>query len=542
MRGLFARAGVDYDQWKAISRTLVRSDFRPPLDHAAALSLQRWGGVLMMVLVYGLLGLSVALIIVVNRDVLLTGVVMLAYGAMVVTTALLSQHASSLIATTDYAILGPLPVSSRTFFAVRLTNILFHTTLLTTLMGYPPVLAQLFVRGGSVSRGLASALALYAFTTATTFFVVSAYAALLRVFGAARLERVLGYAQTALGLLSYGGVVVVMQIVRQTSFTALTMPRGLWLYFFPPAWYASYLEIAAGQADASVWVRAVLSVVFLGAMAWLLGSRLSAGYAERVAQLAVASAASPMPASGAHRGGVAGLFTRGEARAVALLVRAQFRHDLKVRLGILSIVPMTLLYMYIGARESTADPFVEGPAPGVDLVAMIVLIFPSVLLQQLSWSDAYRAAWIYYVTPADRPGLIVAVKNVIVAFFIAPFALFLAVVYAWTFGHAGHALVHVAFLALIAHLVLQGGMLAVPRLPFATTQRRATGNVLFFAAMMASFVAANAMLFALQRWVYGDWIRVVVALAVLSAAVPLGNLPLRARADALLRHLPADGG
>ena len=39
---LFALAGVDYVQWKAVSRTLLRGDFRPPtLQNSGAYSTSR---------------------------------------------------------------------------------------------------------------------------------------------------------------------------------------------------------------------------------------------------------------------------------------------------------------------------------------------------------------------------------------------------------------------------------------------------------------------------------------------------------------------
>src|SRR4029078_662297 len=143
-------------------------------------------------------------------------------------------------------------------------------------------------------------------------------------------------------------------------------------------------------------------------------------------------------------------------RAVAWLVRAQFRYDMRVRLGVLSIVPLTLLYMYIGARDgATADPFVRGPSNQFDLMSCAVLLFPSILVQQLAGSDGYRAAWIYFATPADRAALVVATKNVVAAFFLVPYAVFLVGVLSWRFGHLGHAFVHAGFLSLLGLLVLQ---------------------------------------------------------------------------------------
>ena len=71
MRALFSRAGVDYDQWKAVSRTLLKSDFRPPGTHSTkTYSLRTASGLLGMALVYGLFGAGAALITVLNSDVL----------------------------------------------------------------------------------------------------------------------------------------------------------------------------------------------------------------------------------------------------------------------------------------------------------------------------------------------------------------------------------------------------------------------------------------------------------------------------------------
>ena len=51
----------------------------------------------------------------------------------------------------------------------------------------------------------------------------------------------------------------------------------------------------------------------------------------------------PAPARARPPGAL--LFTRDEARAVALLVRSQFRNDIKFRMGVLTILPLTLVYL-----------------------------------------------------------------------------------------------------------------------------------------------------------------------------------------------------
>jgi hypothetical protein len=529
VRALFARAGVDYDQWKAVTRTLLRSDFRPPgTQSTKSYSLQTLSGLLLMAFVYGLFGAGAALVTFVNPDVLHTGTLTLIYLAMLLTTALLTQHGATIVSTTDYAILAPRPVSSPTFFAVRLTNVLFHATVLTTLMGWPAMLAQTFAHGVNISRGLAAAAALYGFAMASTAVVVASYSTVLRFVGPVRVQRLLGYLQITMGMLAYFAVIFMMQVIRESSLASATMPRGMWLLFVPPAWFASYLEIASGIGTPDVWLRAALSIGFLVAVfAWLRGP-LAADYGDRLGQLAaVTSAPSTMPST--RR---ALLFTRDEARAVALLVRAQFRYDMRVRLGILSIIPLTLLYMYIGARDGgTVDPFVRAPSSRqFDLMSYAVLLFPSILVQQLAGSHAYRAAWIYFATPADRAALVVATKNVVVMFFLVPYGIFLVAALSWRFGHLGHALMHTGFLAMLGLLVLQSAVLVSPRLPFATAPPKATGSAVMIIWMMVAMVGSMIALVIIQRWVYRSWPRVAMVAALLFIAIVVLNWLLRSRA------------
>jgi hypothetical protein len=526
VRALFARAGVDFDQWKAISRTLIRADFRPPGQGHDTYSLRSVGGLLLMTLVYGLFGLSAAVVTALNADVLLTGILTLSYLGALLVTALLAQHSAAIVSTTDYAVLAPLPVSSRTFLAVRLTNIVFHTGLLTTLMAYPPIAAFTFAHGVSVRRGLAAAAAIYTFAFALTFALVAVYGALLRLLGAARLQKALGYAQTLVGVVAYGGVVLVLQFIGRQAFGDASMPREPWLLLVPPAWFASYLEIAMGIADWNTWARAALSLAFLGlTAAWLRGP-LGAEYAERIGRLAAVTQTQAM--SKPARAAV--LFTHGEARAVALLVRAHFRHDLRVRLGVLALVPVTLLYMFLGARDGWGgDPFTAEGARGGDLIALAVLFFPTIVVQQFSASEAYRAAWIYFATPASRAALIVSLKNVIVAFFLLPYVAFLAAAFTWRFGHVGHALAHAAFLGLIGHLALQTGALVEPRLPFALPPKKAANSAAMFGWMLIVMLVGNVLIFGLVSVVYRDWRRVAAFTVALVAVTWLMNMAIRAR-------------
>jgi hypothetical protein len=505
VNAIFRLAGVDYVQWAAVTRSLLRTDFRLPLASQSS-SLGRAAGWLTLALVLGLFGLGAALVIVANRDVLFTGTVTLAYLSVMLVTTLLSQHGSTLLSTADYVILGPRPVSSRTFLAIRVTNVLFHAWLITALSAYPAVVAYAISHGGGVALGALAAAAIFSWSTAVALVLVTSYSALLRAVGGARLERAVGYLQIVAGVLTYGGLMLMNRLFGRSPAANITIPDEPWLLVVPPAWYVSYLEIGTGALNSTTWIRAALSFALLGALVFALRGKLGIDYAARLAELA---AAGGVPATAPTR---TPLFADGAARAVAILVLAHFRHDLRVRMGVLAVVPLMLFYLFIGSHERS-----------LELVSLAVLLFPALLSQHLASTDAYRASWIYAVSPIEQAKLVIALKNVAVAYFLGPFLLFVLGVLAWQLGDVRHAVVHTLVLGLISHIALQGSIGIAPRLPFSLPPDKTRGSAALILWLVVIILGGQGLLIVLNRWVYGSAFRTGVLIIALAAVTWLLN-------------------
>lgn len=530
MTRLFALAGVDYRQWKAVSRTLLRGDFRAPTAHekGQSYSLRSIKSLLTMALVFGMFGLGAMVLILLNPDVLLTGIIVLSYFAFALGTTLLTQHGATMLAPADHVILGVRPVTSRTFFAIRLTNVLFHAFLTVTLMAYPPVLAFTFAHGLNVARGVAAAVAIYAWAAAVTFAVVAGYAALLGIVGAARLQRLIAYLQLAVGVAVYGGYFVAMEMFGRSVLARAAMPRHWWLVLVPPAWFTSYIEMAAHGVSTDLVVRALLSVVLLAGLAALLRGRLAHDYVARLSEPSAAPRTEGAVVPTRHWA-----FLRHEARAVALLTRSHFRHDLRVRMGLFGVVPLLLIYVMRGMSGDTADPFLGAARDStLDMVALTALMFPAIVLRHLESSDAFRAAWIYDVTPVDRGGLVIALKNIATVGFLLPFAAILAVMFTWRFGHPGHAAVHALLLAAVGHAALQLSVMVKPRLPFARAPTNSDGGSILV-WMIGVMVGGQLLLAGIQHFVYPSYARLALVVAALAAVTAVLELAVRRRARTL---------
>ena len=370
--------------------------------------------------------------------------------------------------------------------------------------------------------------------------MVAAYASLLDRIGAARIKRVLSYVQFVFSFLVYGGYFVLMRLVSTSVMASFTLSKTVWLLLLPPTWFASYLEIAAGRTSPLEWVPATASIAALVLLAGALGGRLSLDYAERLG--AIASA--PRQASArAVRTRRAWWFTAGEARAVSLLIRSQFANDMKFRMGVLAILPLTVIYLVMGITDqgTVGDPFVQGrTAQALRMVTIAMLMFPTMLKMNLSRSDAFRASWIFFSCPVDRTAMVRAAKNVLVVGFLIPYILAVAVVLAFLSANLWHLAIHLLVVGLLSHLVLQVVILIDPELPFSKPLQKGRSSTRVFILIVVVSMG-SVLLPLLSPFVYRSlWTTAALLGALIGASLMIERFT-RLRIEAQAARLEFEG-
>src|SRR5690606_28375489 len=138
--------------------------------------------------------------------------------------------------------------------------------------------------------------------------------------------------------------------------------------------------------------------------------------------------------------------------AVSMLARAQFRVDQKFRLGVLGILPLTVIYLLAGFADTRGATVLEREPV---LVYYAVLFFPAMLRQFLVHSEAWRASWIFYAAPMAFEELVVGLKNTVVARFLLPYLVVVLLLLQWFVPRPWLELVvHGIVLGLLSHAVL----------------------------------------------------------------------------------------
>ena len=514
------KLGADYTQWRVLTRVMLKTDFRS----ASALQMgssaagsgawTQWVGLLM----YGMLGLWSLAVALVLPDLFLSAVWSLSMAGLLVAMVILLEFQAVVTSPADYDILAHQPISSRTYFLVKLTNVLLYAGIIGTLAAGPTWI--LFtVRYGPITA-LVFPVTVAGVVVWTALALVSVYAGLVRAVRPARFDRILSFIQVFLATLVMGAPLLISPLENQLEAMEITASPAL--FALPAAWFASALPLVNGQWSVTGVLAVLTAAGSTVCLFQIVGRRLSLSYAERMGALLTASASdrsrvSPMR-SARRRFPV-------EVRAVATLLRGHFRHDRNFRMAVLSILPMTLFYVYLSLREgSLPDPFVN---PGFEAsrlwtIHFVVIGGPQMLLESLFRSESFRAGWIFFTSPVDRAKLVTGAGHCIALFVLVPYLTILGGVFVWAFGDVLHAGAHAIVLGLVSNLAVQVRLLLAPRLPFSEPPAKGGFSVGVFTAMIVSGVLIGLLPLALGAAYAGTaaTIATIVVLVLANAVAP----------------------
>ena len=214
------------------------------------------------------------------------------------------------------------------------------------------------------------------------------------------------------------------------------------------------------------------------------------------------------------------MFTRNEGRAAALLIRNQFKYDQKFRMSVLAIVPLTIIYLLGGLSGGggLADPF-SNPQEHVSkayLLYFAMAFFPVLLMASMSRSDSWQASWIFHATPADKGKIVLAVKDVLVLFFIIPYVFGLGVLFIFNFDSFQNVLLHVFILAMLSHIILQVLVMLNPYLPFSRPSRKGQKTIGIFIGIIISGAVMLLIISVLALGIYPSATATGITLIVLA--------------------------
>jgi len=476
---------VDEVQFRALLKIHLLLDFRATRLRSAHRQRSQLYSFVISLIFYFLVGIFTAFSALRLFDFFGFAFLTFSVSMVLVAMAIIIEFNEIIINPEDAEILAHRPVDSRTYFWVKMVNLLFYMTSFGLALNLPPAFIGLEYTAAPFYFPVAYLMVAWLAHTATAFAMILLYALLVRWLNYERLKDVLAYTQVVFSFIVFVGYQFLLRLMPEMHKTRL---GGVWPYLTPPAWFAGLLGLITHPRE-EFWLYAGLAVAVFLVLATLAARRLSLDYAQLTYKLSQ-SARIREEASRIGRSASYGasrflrFLVRDSAEAVGyLLVSRYIRRNRNMRMRIFPAfaMPLAVMGMFMLDGELT-DPFVSPNLPV--FMALFFLVYLAVFFHQiLPTSDHWRAAWILNVAPVDNYGrLYVGAMKALTFKYVAPYFVLIGAVLA-----SQMALAHAVYLTLLNFVIFfacWSFLMAFTRdLPLSKEFERGRSNVRFLLAM-----------------------------------------------------------
>jgi len=459
---------LDLHQLKHLVRAAYKLDIRQSTGFQDSFSSKRMPPFVGALIFYTFVSIALAVGMYVIGSVFTAAIIAVTTVMVFIAMNIMVEFGGVILSPLDFDIIMPLPVSSRTFYYSKIVNLLLYTAAITASLGTIPTIA-LVVRTGDPLHVILFPLLLLMSSVCISLLMAGVYTTLLNYVSRERLSSVLGYVQMFLGFAFYFGYFVIPRIFGE-SFVAMKEFTEWWVFLLPPVWFASILGIS-GDVSTNYWIWS--SVIGLAALAvvYAYGTRyLSEKYAAALSRSQSSSDRKIEDTeTKTYKRGFLDRFLRNEEVGIYRLILAQFKYDTKFKMSVLSIVPITVLYLFIGLSGDgggLTNPFIDGGG-GDNILPFIAPGVLMILLASVFYSPNYQASWVFFATPADLRTIIHTTVKVLKYVFLIPYMLLLAGLLWYVYANIIHAVLMVTIVYLIAVVMMKVMYPFFAQVPFA---------------------------------------------------------------------------
>ena len=453
----YTSAGVDFDQFIIILRVKLMMDNRRNASGLMrGIKIQKenntvFATTLVMMVLVGVF-LSFLIFIASNELISLSifhGVIM-----FIVSLMLISDFSSTLLDTTDNMVIMPRPVSSRTFFAARMTHIILYVLALV----YAISAVSIFVVGfrfGLLS-GILNIIVL-PFTALFTIVLTSSfYLLIMRFSSEEKLRGMINSFQIVMMILVTGGTQILPHLDFMGAETILDANFELkWVHtLIPPIWMGAAIDtLSHFTFEKYHLILTGLCFVIPTLSFFLINKYFSNFFSSKLTNLAADSGGkNPIPNGDVNSvfkpsKGLVGylaqwLTQKGEERSAFYLVWHQLGRERKLKMKLYPQIAYALVLVFIflfAEFRDNSKTFSEHVAVLREgdfylfFVYYINIILP-VAISLIPFGDDFKAAWVYSALPIRKPGsLIIGSIKAIVLKIYAPMFLILSgiIIFIW---------------------------------------------------------------------------------------------------------------
>jgi hypothetical protein len=525
------KTGVDTQQLDDILRVKILMDNRRPKAMFAVRKGAKSDGKQspwLISFVTLLMGFFIGLLLTLNQKPYVGETYYFLVFMVLMALTLISDFTTVLIDTRDQFILLPRPVNDRTIAVSRILHISIYVLRLALIQGFPALIIVGFVDG-------IFAVPLFFFqileaTFLSIFLVNIVYLLLMKSVSPQRFKDVISYFQIGFSVMIFAAYYLLPRLINVSVLGNVDLLSHWWAYLLPPVWIAALNEslIHAAHANYITRILAIIgfTVPFLGL--WFVAKVLAPGFNRRLSIIATSDGNNNATAE-VKKAGKFNLISKfANFLAPDPIENAGFRitwklaartREFKMKVyPAFAYVPIYFLYFALnGKGDSLIDRWnkLQSGHNYVFLVYLCTFILSSILMN-ISMSEKYKSAWVYYALPVDKPGKILSgMYKAIITLYFLPYCLVLSIGIVIIWGPQAINDIILAFLVSLIYGILMA-LFMVKGLPFSkpVIVKQGGGKMITSLLILAFIGAIGFGHYFLMRWEMAVWIAIVPALLI----------------------------
>ena len=346
--------------------------------------------------------------------------------------SLISDFTAVLIDVRDNYILLPKPVSDRTIVTARILHIFIHICKLVVPMCIPGFIYMVLHYGPL--GGLYILLMVLLLTLFVIFFINALYILILRITTPTRFQAIISYVQIGFAIAIYASYQIVPRLADRSGVLNFDATAHRILFIVPMYWFASgWHTLYTLHGDVWAWLLLLLAVATPVLSLYAVIKYLAPSFNNRLSLLNSVSMEVQKPVTqgkeknttSAYVRTASRLFTTGGAERMGFLFTWKMMsrsRDFKVKvypsIGYMAVI---VVMMFLGRRNADLANL---DAERAKTLLLSALYFSAILLitalNQLAQSDKFKASWLYFIVPLQKPGLVIsgALKAVALRFYV----------------------------------------------------------------------------------------------------------------------------
>ncbi|MGZ5189704.1 MAG: hypothetical protein ACXWCZ_01725 [Flavisolibacter sp.] len=396
-------------------------------------------------LLSALLGLVYLLAFMIGDDIVTHLTFYFSLFFFMLSATLISDFTSVLIDIRDNYIILPKPVNDRTVILARLLHIFIHICRIVLPMSIPGLI-KIYMDYG-IGGSLLLFFVVMLLTLFSIFFINAIYIFILRITTPQKFQNIISYIQIVFAILIYASYQVLPRMINDLNLRNFDISQKNGIEFYPMYWFANTWNFFYSFAgNTTIIITAILGCIVPVFSLFIVIRYLAPSFNNKLAMINSAVAApSSQPVNKithekrkSYSELLAGLFTQGQVERMGFLftwkMTARSR-DFKMKvypsIGYLLVYVVVIV---INNKNVSFEQISEQHRTG-KLIILSALYFSSILLtmaiNQIIYSEKYKASWFYYITPIEKPGEVImgGAKAAILKFYIP--IVFLIMISGW---------------------------------------------------------------------------------------------------------------